>query len=135
MSNQDPFSLAGDHVKIAEFEGRLLLCTPLEYLTGIKTEYRDDQDAVDAQIVVLDGDDAPQELGEVRVFQGRLVGALKRKIGTSRPMILGRLATVANKSGKASDPRPYVFETPTEIDSAVARKYIAGLNEKDPFSN
>src|SRR5690606_24862854 len=71
----DPFASAGAAgTKITDFEGQLLLLRPTEYITGMKTEYSDDKDAVVAEVTVLDGPGAPEDLGEVYIFQGGLIG-------------------------------------------------------------
>lgn len=136
MSHDDPFSRAGEHVKITEFDGRLILFKPLEYITGIKTKYSRDNsvsDAVDCDVVILDGPGAPLEVDSVRIFQARLVGALKRKVGSTRSMHLARLGTIPNKSGDEKDPRTWVLEDVTDAESDVAREYLAA-SDPDPFA-
>lgn len=129
----DPFASAGAAgVKITDYEDQLLLLRPTEYIEHMKTEYSDDKDAVVADVVVLDGDGAPEDLGEVYIFQGGLIGQLKNKIGKTPDMVLGRLGKgEAKKKGYSA---PWKFLTPTEEDKEKAREYLAKKPKpKDPF--
>lgn len=128
----DPFASAGAAgTKITDYEGQLLLLRPTEYITGMKTEYSDDKDAVVAEVTVLDGPGAPEDLGEVYVFQGGLIGQLKNKIGKTPDLVLGRLGKgEAKKKGFSA---PWKFLTPNEDDKQVARDYLAKQKPKDPF--
>lgn len=130
MSN-DPFSNAGSGsgASITDFEGRLLLLTPTEYLDGddkVKTEYGD-KDVVVTDLVALDGDEVQEESG-VYVFQGKLIGALKRNVG--KKPVLGRLGRgTPAKKGQA---KPWELQPATEADKQIARDYLARKTE-DPF--
>lgn len=131
MSN-DPFAAAGTAgVKITDYEGNLLLVTPNDYVTGLKTDYDDDKDAVDVDVVVLDGPEGPEELNDVRIFQGALIGALKHRIGKRQSMLLGRLGKGEQK--KKGQSAAWIFQTPTEEDKKVAREYLAS-KPADPFA-
>jgi len=130
MSN-DPFASAGSSgVRITDYEGQLLLITPTEYITGIKTEYNDDKDAVLADFVVLDGKNKGEENSGVYVFPGKLIGALKRRIGANPNMVLGRLGKSKEKTkGNAA----WILEPPTEADKKLAREHLA-KQPQDPFA-
>lgn len=130
----DPFASGpgGSSANITEFEGKLLLLYPKEYLYGenaVKT-----QDFGDKDVVVTDVHDL--ESGQVEngvyVFQGRLIGALKRHVG-KRPY-LGRLG---KGSEKVKGNYPWEFSEPTEKDKKKAREYIANLpkEDDDPFAS
>lgn len=130
--SQDPFASAGSTgVKITDYEGRLLLVTPNEYIQGLKTDYDEDKDAVDADVVVLDGEGAPEELDDVRIFQGKLIGSLKHRIGKKQNMVLGRLGKDSPK--KKGQSAAWTFETPTDDDKKLAREYLA-QQPADPFA-
>lgn len=145
FGGKDPFASASSFDRITDLEGRLLLITPLEYLTGLETEYDKDKDAVDADVVVLDGvpDGGVETFDSMRIYQGPLIGALKRAANfnaqhpvdpaTGFPkMVLGRLGQGEAKK-KGFNP-PWLFLPPTDEDKAVARKYIAEQKRpSDPF--
>src|SRR5690606_24664362 len=128
----DPFASAGAAgTKITDFEGQLLLLRPTEYITGMKTEYSDDKDAVVAEATVLDGPGAPEDLGEVYIFQGGLIGQLKNKIGKTPDLVLGRLGKGEVK--KKGFSAPWKLINPDEDDRPVARAYLAKQKTKHPF--
>lgn len=128
----DPFSRANSGVKITDYKDRLILFTPTEHVTDIDTKYGK-TDAVDADIVILDGPDAPEELDNVRIFQGVLIQRLKGCIGNSRrPMYLGRLTTIPNKKDPEGKPT-WILDAPSDTDAQVARDFLARKNE-DPFA-
>jgi hypothetical protein len=129
----DPFASPSAGVKITEYKGRLMLVTPLEYVTGISTKFGE-SDAVDADVVILDGEEKGERLDNVRIFQGALIGVLKGRIGKQVGMVLGRLGTVPNKKDTEGKP-VWVLEQPTEDDKQVARDYLAAATKpKDPFA-
>ena len=118
---------AGSEVKITDFVEHLLLVTPTEYRTEVPTVYGI-KDAVVADIVVLDADGGPQSHASLYLFQGRLIGQTKTKVGSG--MILGRL-------GRDSTPKPgqeaaFSLSEPTEEDKQLARDYLA--KQADPFA-
>ena len=124
---EDPFKDPSEGgVKITEFEGRLLLLTPTEYKTEVPTSFGE-KDCVVADIVVLDGDNAPEQLDNVYMFQGKLIGATKSAVG--KGMILGRLGKEkATKSGYSD---AWILNDATDDEKQVARDYLAKL---EPFS-
>ncbi len=130
----DPFASGGSSgVNITDFEGKLLLVYGTEYLSGedaIQTEYGE-KDVVVADIVVLDGDDTEEHSG-VYIFQGKLIGVLKRHVG-KRPY-LGRLGK--GEASKKGYQKPWAFLDPSDADKAVARKFIEerAAQAEDPFA-
>ena len=146
MTMIDPFSSASSFDRIQDFEGQLLLVTPLEYLEGLNTSFGDNKDAVDADLVVLDAEDGPEEYSSVRIFPGALIGTLKRaaKLNQTNPMgdpttgflkmVLGRLGKGEAKKGMSA---PWILQPPTEEDKKSARGWIAELRKRrdeDPFA-
>lgn len=125
----DPFSDPSSGVKITEYDGRLLLVTPLVYTESVNTQYGD-TDCIDAEVVVLDGPGAPEDLGSVRIFQNALIGSLKPKIGRDKAMTLGRLGQGVAKNG--NNP-PWILNAANDADKKVARDYLA-RNPNDPWS-
>jgi hypothetical protein len=124
--SQDPFSNPSEGgVKITDYEGKLLLITPTEYKTEVPTSFGE-KDCVVANVAVLDGDDV-EELDDVYIFQGRLIGQTKAKVG--KGMVLGRLGKKAPE--KAGHSPAWTLEDPTEDDKVAARAY---LKTKEPFS-
>lgn len=131
----DDFSRAGQ-TRVTDYQDCLLLFTPREYLADVATKFGN-SDAVESDIVVLDGgEEGIEELSDVRIFQGNLVGALKNKIGSARPMHLGRLRAVPNPKQSGPDAKPmWILETPTDDDAQAARDYLAGVAKNaDPFA-
>lgn len=127
----DPFASPTSGVGIAEFKDRLILFTPNEYHPRIMTKYGD-SDAVDTDMVILDGPDAPQEIDNRRIFQGVLVGSLKGRIGKNPNMVLGRIGTRPN--GKDPNGKPvWILNPPTDEDKQVARAYLES-KKTDPFA-
>jgi hypothetical protein len=129
----------------------------LEYLTGLTTKHTKagtTQDAVTVDVVSLDSVDGPEEYNGMRVFQGVLIGTLKRAAkynethpdgdpSTGRPrMILGRLGRGEDKTGRLTpnlyntdaDKRAWILEVPSEEDKQAARDFLAKKPVDDPFS-
>lgn len=148
MSN-DPFASASSFEPIIPLYGNLLLITPMEHVFGIKTKYSTPEkpttDAIDAEVVSLDGSEAGQEFDSFRFFQGPLIAAMKRaaKFNEENPngdpktgkpkMILGRLGRGEDKTGKLTealyftdaDKRAWLLTAPSEEDKQMARDYLA----------
>lgn len=130
----DPFASGGNSgVKFTSFEGNLVLVYGTEYLTGddkVKTE-NGEKDVVVADVVVLDGEEGPEEHSGLYIFPTVLIGTLKRHVG-KRPY-LGRLT---KGSEKKNGNLPWIFQEPTEEDKAAARKYIdeKAAKSEDPFA-
>ena len=91
---------SGDFLDFDELNGSLLLFTVLEEQKGINTTFGA-KDAIIADVVVLDGDQAGTMYEDSMVFPLVLRAQLKRSIGE---MVLGRLTTGTAKPGKTSSP-------------------------------
>lgn len=135
MAHNDEFDKAGSYVAIKDLLGELVLFTPTEHVEEVKTDFGD-KDAVITDLVVLSQDGTP-EYSDVMVFQGSLIGQLKRKIPTGRKL-LGRIAKGEAKKGQNA---PYILAAPSEADEQAARDYLAGrtvqaaapVEPEDPF--
>lgn len=108
-------------------KGRLLLITPHKLEEAIKTEYGEN-DAVRADVVILDGPGAPDEVPDVLIFPKVLQGQLRKNIGTGR-MNLGRLGQGEKQPGKSA---PWLLGDPTDDDKKLARDHLASKTEA-PF--
>lgn len=113
------FDSPSSGVKITEFEGALLLLTPVEHRENISTSFGP-ADAVVADVAVLDGKDAGQTHPGTLIFQKALMGQLRPKVGTGR-MVLGRLGKGVAKPGQSA---PWVLAEPTEQDKQRARDHL-----------
>lgn len=124
----DPFSSpATSSFSPKDIDGRLLLITPHEIQKDVVTDYGT-SDATRADVVVLDGDGAPDEKSGVLIFQKALQGNLRAALG--KGMVLGRLGQGVAKKGQSA---PWILTDPTEADKVIARQYLAG-QQTDPFS-
>lgn len=138
----DPFSTAseaklegaGDKFEAKDHVGDMLLITPTEYKTGVKTKFSRDaddlKDVVIADIVIIKP--KPEDctkLTQAALFQGRLIGATKGKVGNG--MVLGKLITEDTDKGNAA----YDLEDPTPAARDAALAYLAAQRETEepPF--
>ena len=121
MPRNDEFDTAGSYVAIKDLLGELVLFTPTEYVEEVKTDFGE-KDAVTTDLVVLTAEGGPAEYTDVMVFQGSLIGALKRKIPTGRKL----LGVIAKGEAKKGQNPPYILTTPTDEQSQMARDYLAG---------
>jgi hypothetical protein len=121
MTN-DPFTNPqSSQFKCEDYNGRLLLIAPTEYLPMVKTTFGE-KDAVDARITVID-EKAPgssEEFNSARLFGGQLISATKGSV--NKGMILARLGQGTAKAGQKP---PWVLADPTEDDKVAARAYLA----------
>lgn len=130
----DPFASGSgtSSANITDFDGKLLLLYVTDYLDGdrrIKTQFSDEP----KDVVVADVHDveAGTVESDVYIFQGRLIGALKRHVG-KRPY-LGRLGKASEKvKGNA----PWVLHEADAKDKKKALAYIETLKggDESPFS-
>jgi len=105
-------------VKFEELLGALLLIEPLGVKEGIKTAYGE-SDAVSADLVVLDGEQAGTEYPDTLIFPKVLQGQLKRDIGKK---VLGRLAQGVAKPGQSA---PWLLLEATAQDVELGQRYLA----------
>lgn len=138
MSRQrDEFDSASAYVSMSDLVGDLVLVTPTEHVEGVQTDFGD-KDAILADLVVLadaEGNayDEPREYTDVMIFQGKLIGQLKRRIPIvnaagqitreGRPL----LARVVKGEAKKGQSAPYEFGSPSEADKQTARNFLAGV--------
>jgi len=123
MSSNDPFDSpsSSSGIRWEQLNGRLLLVTPLSAEKDIKTDYGM-AEAIRANVVVLDGPEAPSEFRDTLIFPKVLQGQVRANVGTGRAN-LGRLGQGNKKPGQSP---PWRLSDPTEDDKDVARSYYAG---------
>lgn len=119
----DPFATPvgiGDG-RITDYVGNLLLLKPTEYVPEMNTS-QGKTDAVRADIAVLDDENEPgQIVTGVLLFQQALKREARNILDGPLPYLLGRLHKGKTNGGNTL----YTFETPTEEDVELARKFIA----------
>lgn len=120
--SDDLFDAPGsaDQFSPEDNEGRLLLVKPLQQLTGVTTVHGA-KDAVEADIHILDGDQAGTVLRGAYVFPLVLQGQVKGNIASGR-FNLGRLGKGVAKPGQKP---PWKLADPTSDDTDSARRYLA----------
>lgn len=121
MTDNDPFdNPASGKFEAKNHNGRLLLITPKDYLTGVKT-INGEKDCIDGEVVVLPepGKGELEVIDNARLFGGQLIAATKSKIGK---MVLGRLGQGTAKPGQNA---PWILTDPTDDDRAVGMAYLA----------
>lgn len=138
MTQRDEFDTAGAYVAVKDLLGELVLFTPSEYVEEVKTDFGD-KDAVVTDLVVLTAEGGPAEYQDVMIFQGSLIGQLKRKIAGGRKL----LGVIARGEAKKGQNAPYILSAPTDEQKQAARDYIAGRTveaatasepQDDPFA-
>lgn len=135
MSQRDEFDTAGSYVAVKDLLGELVLFTPSEYVEEVKTDFGE-KDAVITDLVVLSGEEIP-EYQDVMIFQGSLIGQLKRKIQGERKL----LGVIAKGEAKKGQNAPFILAAPDEDQKQMARDYLAGRTvaaatapaDDDPF--
>lgn len=129
--SENPFATPSSGGKITDYEGKLLIVTPVEFREGIPTSIGN-ADVVVANLVVVD-EKKPTESEEVPgvfIFQKVLVGNLRPLIDTRQPM-LGRLAKrAATKAGMSP---AWVLDPATAAETSVAMKYWEAA-KANPFA-
>lgn len=109
---------AGDRIDYQALNGALLLVFPLDFRPQVPT-VNGIRDAVQCNVVVLDGPHAGLELSDGLIFPGGLVRTLRSKINGT---VLGRLSQGAAQQGKNP---PWIFLQPTEDELTRARQWMA----------
>lgn len=131
----DPFDTpSNDMVKLTDDSrlGHLLLITVDKFYPQMKTT-NGEADALDVDFVDLGvpGKNAdPVEHVGVRVFSKVLVGTLRRKAGTGKP-VLGILGQGSKANGKNA---PWLLNSPDDAAKQIARDYIKTHPKEDPFA-
>ena len=118
-----PSSTVG--VDWSTLKGSLLIVKPHSLELAIKTTYGD-SDAVRADVIVLDGDEAETVYLDTLIFPKVLQSQVKSSMGG---MVLGRLGQGVKKAGQSP---PWTLSEATEADKVAARAYIAA-NTEAPF--
>lgn len=131
-SQRDEFDTAGAYVAVKDLVDELVLFTPTEYVEEVTTDFGT-KDAVITDLVVLSGADAGTEYEAAMIFQGSLIGSLKRKIPVVNPTTgvvtrEGRkvLGVISKGEAKKGQNAPYILAAPTDAQKQVARDYLAG---------
>lgn len=119
MTQRDEFDTPGAYVAIKDLLGELVLFTPTEYVEEVTTDFGT-KDAVITDLVVISQGCA--EYSDVMIFQGSLIGQLKRRVSTGRKL----LGVIAKGEAKKGQNAPYIVETPTEDQAQMARDFLAG---------
>lgn len=119
----DPFSspTGGGGARVSDYLGCLMLVKPLEFIAQMQTSIGS-SDTIRGDAYILDGPNPGEEVTDMLFFQQALRRDLDRTMRGSSPYLLGRLARGVAKPGKSA---PWIFETPTEADAALARQFLA----------
>jgi hypothetical protein len=106
-----PPSMNDGNIKVADLAGQLLIITPTDYKTGIKTVHGD-AEAVEVTLVNLDTD---KTYDSVLFFNVALRNSLKQKIGQK---VLARIGQGTAKPGKSA---PWILLDATTDAAALAK--------------
>ena len=119
-----PPSVSENGPKVADLAGQLLIITPTEYKTGIKTIHGD-AEAVEVSLVNLDTNKSYES---VLFFNVALRSALKSKIGQK---VLARIGQGTAKPGKSA---PWILLDATTDAAALAKAnaYLATASAPAP---
>jgi hypothetical protein len=120
--SKDPFSdpTSGGSFDAKALNGKLLLFTPTGYEENVSTVHGE-KDAVRVNFVVIDEADptASESFEDGLIFQGRLIGSLKPKVG--KGMVIGRLGQEPTAKGNPA----WVLNAATDAEKDKARAYLA----------
>lgn len=125
MSDQFSGPASADGIKWADYKGALLMFEVKGFEPSVNTVHGETS-AVQANVVVLDGDSSGEVITDTLVFPKVLQSQIKGHIGGK---VLGRLGQGDAKKGQSA---PWKLADATEADKAVARDYLA-KNTKAPF--
>ena len=119
-----PPSMNESGPKVADLAGQLLIITPTEYKTGIKTIHGD-AEAVEVSLVNLDTNKSYES---VLFFNVALRSALKSKIGQK---VIARIGQGTSKPGKSA---PWILLDATTDAAALAKAnaYLATASAPAP---
>lgn len=112
-------------------EGALLMFKPTGIKEGISTTFGT-SDAVETNVVILDGPNAGEKLNDVLIFPKVLQSQLKKHIDTGM-IVLGRLGKGVAKQGQSA---PWTLSDSTPDDQQAAQSWInqnAGNDSDAPF--
>lgn len=100
-------------------EGALLMITPTEYKEGIATSFGE-KTAVEADVVILDGPNAGENIDGALIFPLVLQGQLRKFIGSGQ-VVLGRLGKGQAKQGQQA---PWKLSDSTPEDQQIAQQWF-----------
>lgn len=124
---RNPFDSSGDRINFGDLEGSVVLFAPHEYIEEVKTVTSDKpKPVVVCDIVVLSDDNA--EYHDVMIFPLKVMGRLRRNIGTGRP-ILG-VPFKDKENQKRGQQIPWGLG---KADEASEQAAIAYLNDNPDF--
>lgn len=138
MSQRDEFDTAGSgtQVKLAELIGKTVLFMPSEYVPldrddagnviggGVMTTDYGRKDVIITNMVVLDAEAGPAVYDDVMIFNAKVIGALKRRVGRKY------LGVVEYGPEKVKGNYPIVLTDPGENGTQMARDYLANRTVK-----
>lgn len=125
MSDEFSGPASADGIKWVDYKGALLMFDVKGFEPSINTVHGETS-AVNATVVVLDGDHKGEVITDTLVFPKVLQSQIKGNIGGK---VLGRLGQGEAKKGQSA---PWKLSDATEADKAVARDHIAATT-KAPF--
>lgn len=112
----------GDRLNPRDIVGQLLIVRPMEYKTGIVTQYTppgETSDAIACDVVNMDEKDDYGAAGHVYRnvlwFQSKLIQGLRPCVGQ---LLLGRIGRGAGTPGRTA---PFIFESASQDQVAVGR--------------
>ena len=108
----------GDKFNVSEHVGSLCLFFVHDVRQGILTSFGE-REAVAADVHVLDGPGAGEIAQDALIFQGGLIGSLRRSAG-GEP-VLARISQGIAKPGQTA---PYILAEFTAEDAAKAEQYL-----------
>lgn len=117
MSDQFSGPSSADGVQWKDYLGSLLLFKVRGFEPSVNTVHGETS-AVQADVIVLDGDNADAVITDTLVFPKVLQNQIKGNIGG---MVLGRLGQGEAKKGQSA---PWKLADATEADKTVARAYL-----------
>ena len=125
---------SGDKIDLRAVNGSLLYITVKGVQRDIVTDFGT-TDAVSCDVAILDGEQKGTVLEDTLIFPKVLQSQLAQSAGSADPVVVGRLGQGLAKPGKSA---PWVLNTPTEADLAIATKYEAyaatkAAEQESPF--
>jgi hypothetical protein len=110
-------SAPGDGIKWAEHKGALLLIEVTGFHAQMKTSFGE-ADAVEANVVVLDGPGKDAKYDAALIFPKLLVSQTKASTGQK---VLGRLSQGTAKPGQSA---PWLLEEASAADVQLAEQWV-----------
>ena len=114
----------GDKFVVADHLGSLCLLFVHQVVQGVTTSFGD-KEAVSCDVHVLDGNDAGEIFQDCLIFQGGLIGSLRRAAGGNP--VLARIGQGIAKPGQTA---PFILTEFTADDAAKAEAYLTERAKK-----